>query len=109
MYQLEKDFKKFFCCRSNPLSNHDNDDNLLEARSENECEKWHFLAWNRVRIWRTGRYTLTKNSQEYLPRQKDKITWVSLTLSFSFTLSLSFQRYTFIYISYVAVILSFFI
>ena len=24
--QLEKDFKKFFCCRSDPLSNHDNDD-----------------------------------------------------------------------------------
>ena len=25
----------------------------------------HFLVWNRVRIWRTGRHTPTKNSQEY--------------------------------------------
>ena len=24
-----------------------------------------FLVWNRVRIWRTGRHTLTKNSREY--------------------------------------------
>ena len=23
---------------------------ILEARSENECEKWHLLVWNRVRI-----------------------------------------------------------
>ena len=27
----------------------------------------HFWVWNRVRIWRTGRHTLTKNSQEYPP------------------------------------------
>ena len=26
-----------------------------------------FLVWNRVRIWRTGRHTPTKNSQEYNP------------------------------------------
>ena len=26
-----------------------------------------FLVWKRVRIWRTGRHTPTKNSQEYLP------------------------------------------
>ena len=29
--------------------------------------KMTFLVWNRVRIWRTGRHTLTKNSQEYPP------------------------------------------
>ena len=39
--------------------------------------------------------------------QKDKKTLVSLTLRDC--LSLSFQRYTFIYISYVAFIFSFFI
>ena len=27
----------------------------------------HFLVWNRVRIWKTGRHTPTKNSQEYPP------------------------------------------
>ena len=32
--------------------------------SENGCEKWHFLVWNRVKIWRTRRHTPTKNSQE---------------------------------------------
>ena len=30
---------------------------ILEARSEKGCGKWHFLIWNRVRIWRTGRHT----------------------------------------------------
>ena len=29
--------------------------NFLEVRSENGCEKWHFLVWNRVRIWRSWR------------------------------------------------------
>ena len=24
--------------------------------SENGCEKWHFLVWNRVKIWRTKRH-----------------------------------------------------
>ena len=33
-------------------------DPLLVARSENGL---HFLLWNRVRIWRTGRHTPTKN------------------------------------------------
>ena len=33
---------------------------FLEARSENECEKWHFLVWNRVRIGRTGQQPQTK-------------------------------------------------
>ena len=35
---------------------------IFEASSENGCGKWHFLLWNRVMIWRTGRHTLTKNS-----------------------------------------------
>ena len=39
---------------------------ILEDWSENGCGKWHFLVWNRVRIWRTGWHTPTptKNSQE---------------------------------------------
>ena len=35
---------------------------ISEARSENGCGKWHFLVWNRVRVWRSGRHTPTKNS-----------------------------------------------
>ena len=31
---------------------------------ENGCEKWQFLVWNRVRIWRTRRHRPSKNSQE---------------------------------------------
>ena len=38
---------------------------ILEVWSENVYGKLHFLVWNRVRIWRTGRYTT--NSQEYSP------------------------------------------
>ena len=34
--------------------------NFLEVGAENGCEKWHFLVWNRVGIWRTGRHTPTK-------------------------------------------------
>ena len=68
----KKERKKYFCWRSN-LSNDDIisvDVNtyvvfcdhpqvwkqvwILEARSENGCEKWHFLVWNRVRIRRTS-------------------------------------------------------
>ena len=30
---------------------------ILEDWSENGCGKRHFLVWNRVRIWRTGRRT----------------------------------------------------
>ena len=36
------------------------------ARSENGCGKWHILVWNRVRIWKTGPLTNTKNSEEVL-------------------------------------------
>ena len=42
---------------------------ILEVWTENGCGNWHFLVWNRVRIWRTGRHTPTKNSQEYPPRE----------------------------------------
>ena len=45
-----------------------------KARSENGCGKWHFLVWNTVRIWRTGRHTPTKNSQEYHPRGQNVVT-----------------------------------
>ena len=38
---------------------------ILEVWSENRCGKWHVLVWNRVRIWRSGRHTPTKYSQEY--------------------------------------------
>ena len=68
--KYEVDFKKFFCWRSN-LSRM----MTLEVRSENGygsrgqvCKrvwKMSFLVWNRVKIWRTGRHTPTKNSQEY--------------------------------------------
>ena len=59
-----KCIKRIFCLRSN-LSYDDNF--CLKARSENGCGKLHFLVWNRVRIWRTGRHTPTKNFQEYPP------------------------------------------
>ena len=39
---------------------------FFEARSKNGCGKqWHFLFRNWVWIWRCGRHTPTKNSQEY--------------------------------------------
>ena len=78
--KLQKDLKKSFCWRF-ILSN---DDIIFayvnmyvaffdliqvwkwvwifEATFENGFGKWHFLLWNRVMIWRTGRHTLTKNS-----------------------------------------------
>ena len=40
---------------------------ILVVWTENGCGNWHFSVWNRVRIWRTGRHTPTKNSQEYPP------------------------------------------
>ena len=41
-----------------------------KGRPEKGREKWHFLVWNRVRIWRIARHTLTKNSQEYSNTKK---------------------------------------
>ena len=38
---------------------------ILEVRSEKGCGKWHFLVWNRVRIWGTRRHTPTENYPEY--------------------------------------------
>ena len=62
--RIRSGFEEIFfgCC-----SNLSNEDNFLEARSENVCEKWHFLVRSRVRIWRTGRHTPTKNFQEKTP------------------------------------------
>ena len=41
---------------------------VTTSRSENEYGKWEILVRNRVRIWKTGRHTPTKNSHEYPPR-----------------------------------------
>ena len=41
----------------------DSEQSSLKKGVENDI----FLVWNRVRIWRTGRHTPTKNSQEYIP------------------------------------------
>ena len=38
---------------------------ILEVRSEEGCGKWHFLVWNKVRIWRTRLHTPTENYPEY--------------------------------------------
>ena len=38
---------------------------ILEVWSEKGSGKWHVLVWNRVRIWRSGLHTPTRNSQEY--------------------------------------------
>ena len=45
---------------------------ILESRSDNVCDKWHFLVWKRVRNWRTGPHTPTKNSYEF-PRESIKV------------------------------------
>ena len=72
--QIRNGIEEFFCLRAN-LS----DDNIIspwKASSENgygfsrSCLKTgveNYIFWSeiRVRIWRTGRHTLTKNSQEY--------------------------------------------
>ena len=46
---------------------------ILEVLSENGCGKWHLLVWNRVRIWRTGRHTPTKNYQVYPPPPREPL------------------------------------
>ena len=56
---------RIFCLHSN-LSNGDIIF-CLKARSENGCGKWHFLGWNRIRIWGTRWHTPTKDSQGYTP------------------------------------------
>ena len=40
----------------------------FRAQSEKGADKWHFGVWNRIRVWRTGRHTPTKNSQQYFVR-----------------------------------------
>ena len=63
--EFEVDFNKSFCWHSN-LSN----DNIISAyvTSENECGKWQFLVWNRVRIWRTGQHTPYQEFPKISPR-----------------------------------------
>ena len=71
--EFEMDLKNFFCLRSNlnniflPKGQVWKRVWILEIWSENGCGKLHLLIWNRVRIWKTGRHTPTKNSQEYRP------------------------------------------
>ena len=66
--EFEMNLKNFVYLRSN-LKNNDIISSksqvwkrvwILEVWSEYGCEKWHFLAWIRVRIWRTGRHTPTQ-------------------------------------------------
>ena len=54
--------------------------NFLEARSENGCEKWNFLVWNKVKIWRTVWHTPTKKIQEYSPPPPDTAAQIALKL-----------------------------
>ena len=49
---------------------------ILEVWSENGCEKWRFLVWNRVKIWGTGRHTPTKSPQEYPLGVLHLKTWI---------------------------------
>ena len=44
----------------------------MEARSEIRYEKCQFLVWTRIRNWRTGQHTSTRNCQEYPPRTSQK-------------------------------------
>ena len=43
---------------------------VLKAGQRKGVKSDIFLVWNRVRIWRTARHTLTKNSQEYSNTKK---------------------------------------
>ena len=63
--------------------------NFLDARSENGCEKSHFLVWNGVRIWRTRRHTPTKNFQEYPRRDSMVLNKETRRASFSYSSRLS--------------------
>ena len=72
-------FRTFFGCCSN-LSNNDIRGQvwkrvwILEAGSENGCEKWHILVWSRGGIWRTGRHTLPR-----IPRSTPPVFLICLT------------------------------
>ena len=88
--KFEMNFKRSFCWRSN-LSNDDIISSYARSKIgyENECGNWHFLVWNRVRIWRAGRSTPIRNSQENplpppLPHLRERLRWFSLPpLSFT--------------------------
>ena len=57
--------RNLFCCCSNLRNN----DIISYWPGLNKgVKRWHFFAWNSVRVWRAGRHTLAKISQEYPPR-----------------------------------------
>ena len=67
--------RNLFCCCSN-LSNQGNKGIISERpglrtgmkfRGQVWKQVWKMTLWNRIRIWRTGWHTPTKNSQEYPP------------------------------------------
>ena len=60
IWEFQMDFKKSFCWHFDP--NNNDIIYFLVDRSENGWGKWHFLVWNKFRIWRTGQHTPTKNS-----------------------------------------------
>ena len=64
MCEFEMDFKKSFCPRPN-RSNHTGNDDIISQRPDLKTgvKKGIFLVLNRVRIWKPGRHTHTKNSQ----------------------------------------------
>ena len=39
----------------------------MEIWCENRCGKWHFLVWNRVRIWRKGQHSPSTLSSTETP------------------------------------------
>ena len=59
--RIRKGFEELFRLRSN-ISN-----DLSTGEVLKRVWKITFLVWKMVRIWRTGRHTPTKNSQEYPP------------------------------------------
>ena len=100
--EFEMDFQKSFCSRSDqtPHSLCPPPCNVTvigcnfclwkhESRSENWCGKWHFLVWNRARIWRTSHHRTVHPHQEF-PRVPPGISqsWliivIYILISFSF-------------------------
>ena len=100
--EFEMDFQKSFCSRSDqtPHSLCPPPCNVTvigcnfclwkhESRSENWCGKWHFLVWNRARIWRTSHHRTVHPHQEFsrVPpgiSQSWLIIVIYILISFSF-------------------------
>ena len=57
IWEFQMDFKKSFCWHFDP--NNNDIIYFLVDRSENEWGKWHFLVWNKFRIWRTGQHKVS--------------------------------------------------